>query len=221
MRDRTLECVRKNFCGRGRGGTKALRLEQAWRIWGVSSVAGSGCQRSRPGVHRALQAIVGIYILFCVHWEALSRGKLLSGFMFKKKKHPPQGQSEKEQEMELSSASLQVVGRELRHPQASCSSSQPVTVMELSFVIRLSLWPGHVTRDPLSLEDREEIRTQTVRRTWCVCLALEMEGNTWRGMWTASRSWERPSPQSAREWMLLFYRCKEWSQRTTQIAQSH
>lgn len=100
-------------------------------------MAGSGCQRSRPGVHRALQAIVGIYILFCVHWEALSRGKLLSGFMFKK--NPPQGQSEKEQEMELSSAFLQVVGRELRHPQASCSSSQPVTVMELSFVIRLSL----------------------------------------------------------------------------------
>ena len=45
-------------------------------------------QRSRAGVHRALQAIVGIYILFCVHWEALSRGKLLSGFIFKKTPSP-------------------------------------------------------------------------------------------------------------------------------------
>ena len=197
MRDRTLECVRKNLCDRGRNGAKALRLEQAWRISGVSSVAGGGCQRSRAGVHRALKAIVGICILFCVHWEALSRGKLLSGFMLKKKnKHPPQGQSEKEQEMELSSAFLQVVGRMLRHPQASCSSSQSVTVMELSFINRLSVWPGHVTWDSLSLEDREEIRTRMVRRAWCVYLALKMEGSTSWGMWTASRSWERPLAHS-------------------------
>lgn len=88
MRDRTLECVRKNLCDRAGNGAKALRLEQAWCISGVSSVAGGGCQRSRAGVHRALQAIVGICILFCVHWEALSKGKFFSGFMLKKKKAP-------------------------------------------------------------------------------------------------------------------------------------
>lgn len=89
MRDRTLECVRKNLCDRGGNGAKALRLEQAWCISGVSSVAGGGCQRSRAGVHKALQAIVGICILFCVHWETLSKGKLFSGFMLKKKSTLP------------------------------------------------------------------------------------------------------------------------------------
>ena len=94
MRDRTLECVRKNLYDRGGNGAKALRLEQAWHISGVSSVVGGGCQRSRAGVHRALKAIVGICILFCVHGEALSRGKLLSGFMLKTNRQTPSPRSE-------------------------------------------------------------------------------------------------------------------------------
>lgn len=144
MRDRTLECVRRNFSGRGRNGAKALRLEQAWRIWGVSSVAGGGCQRSRAGVHRALQAIVGIYILFCVHWEALSRRKLLSGFIFKK---TPSPRSEWEGTGDGTPFCLSAGGGQiLRYPQASCSSFQPVTVMSsLSSLGYLSGLMSHET----------------------------------------------------------------------------